>query len=42
MVFSTNKTELVSVASPLSKAALMKKSKDWLARNQNNVSEWGA
>ena len=21
--------------------ALMKKSKDWLARNQNNVSEWG-
>ena len=22
-------------------AALRKKSKDWLARNQNNVSEWG-
>ena len=22
-------------------AALKKKSKDWLARNQNNVSEWG-
>jgi hypothetical protein len=22
------------------KHALMKKSKDWLARNQNNVSEW--
>jgi hypothetical protein len=22
-------------------AALMSKSKDWLARNQNNVSEWG-
>ena len=21
-------------------AALMRKSKDWLARNQNNVSEW--
>ena len=21
--------------------ALMSKSKDWLARNQNNVSEWG-
>ena len=22
-------------------AALRRKSKDWLARNQNNVSEWG-
>ena len=22
-------------------AALMSKNKDWLARNQNNVSEWG-
>ena len=22
-------------------AALKRKSKDWLARNQNNVSEWG-
>ena len=22
-------------------AALMSKSKDWLARNQNDVSEWG-
>ena len=22
-------------------ATLMRKSKDWLARNQNNVSEWG-
>jgi hypothetical protein len=22
-------------------AALRSKSKDWLARNQNNVSEWG-
>ena len=23
-------------------AALMRKSKDWLARNQNNVSEWSS
>jgi hypothetical protein len=22
-------------------AALRRKSKDWLARNQNNISEWG-
>ena len=22
-------------------ASLMKKSKDWMTRNQNNVSEWG-
>jgi len=33
---------LVFVDSPLIKhAALMSKSKDWLARNQNNVSELG-
>ena len=31
----------VCVASPLKHAALMSKSKDWLARNQNIVSEWG-
>jgi ABC-type phosphate transport system ATPase subunit len=31
----------VCVASPLKHAALMSKSKDWLARNQNNVSEGG-
>jgi hypothetical protein len=29
---------LVFVASH---AALRRKSRDWLARNQNNVSEWG-
>jgi hypothetical protein len=36
--------KLVSVASPLSTmkhTALRRKSKDWLAQNQNNVSEWG-
>ena len=33
--------KLVCVASPLKHAALMSKSKDWLARNQNTVSEWG-
>ena len=26
---------------PAKHAALMSKNKDWLARNQNNVSEWG-
>ena len=30
--------KLVFVASH---AALRRKSRDWLARNQNNVSEWG-
>jgi hypothetical protein len=33
--------KLVCVASPLKHAALMSKSKDWLALNQNNVAEWG-
>ena len=32
--------KLVFVASPLT-PALRRKSKDWLARNQDNVSEWG-
>ena len=32
--------KLVFVASPLKQAALRRKSKDWLARNENNVSEW--
>jgi hypothetical protein len=31
--------KLVFVASP--HAALRRKSKDWLARNQDNVSKWG-
>jgi hypothetical protein len=34
--------KLVFVASPLSThAAIRSKSKDWLAENQDNVSEWG-
>ena len=32
--------KLVFVASPLSMLHLRRKSKDWSARNQNNVSEW--
>jgi hypothetical protein len=32
--------KLVFVASLLSMHALTSKSKDWLARNQNNVSKW--
>ena len=32
--------KLVFVASPLKHAALRRKSKDWLALNQNNVSKW--
>jgi hypothetical protein len=32
--------KLVFVASPLT-PALRRKNKDWLARNQDNVSEWG-
>ena len=32
--------KLALVASPLSHAALSRKSKDGLAQNQNNVSEW--
>jgi hypothetical protein len=32
--------KLVFVASLLSMQALTSKSKDWLARNQNNVSKW--
>jgi hypothetical protein len=31
---------LVFVASSLKHTALRRKSKDWLAQNQNNVSEW--
>jgi hypothetical protein len=33
--------KLVFVASPLNHTALRWKSKDWLAWNQDNVSEWG-
>jgi hypothetical protein len=33
--------KLVFVASPLKHAALRRKSKDWLALNQDNVSKWG-
>ena len=33
--------KLVFVASPLNTLMLRRKSKDWLARNQDNVSEWG-
>ena len=37
----SNTIKLVFVVSPLYKStALRRKSKDWLARNQNNVSEW--
>ena len=32
---------LVCVASPLKQVVLRGKGKDWLARNQNNVFEWG-
>ena len=32
--------KLVFVASPLKHVALRRKGKDWLARNQDNVSEW--
>jgi hypothetical protein len=35
----SGKPKLVFVASPL--AALRRKSKDWLARNHDNMSEWG-
>jgi len=31
---------LVFVASPLQHSALRKRSKEWLAWNQDNVSEW--
>jgi hypothetical protein len=33
--------KLVLVAFLLSTQALKKKSKDWSAHNQNNVSQWG-
>ena len=36
----TKTIKLVFVASP-PHASLRRKSKDWLARNQDNVSEWG-
>jgi len=32
--------DYIFVASPLS-TQLRRKSKDWLAQNQNNISEWG-
>jgi len=37
----TKTMKLVFVASPTKHAALMRKSKDWLARNRDNVSQWG-
>ena len=37
----TKTMKLIFVASPLEHAALRKRSKDWLAQHQNNVSEWG-
>ena len=33
-------TKLVFPASPFKKAALRRKSKNWLTQNQDNVSEW--
>jgi hypothetical protein len=36
----TKTVKLVYVAPPLSMKHLMSKSKDWMAQNQNNVSEW--
>jgi len=38
--FETRSGLWLFVASPLS-TQLRRKSKDWLAQNQNNISEWG-
>jgi hypothetical protein len=37
---SSKTKTMVFVAPPLSTEALRRNSNDWLARNQNNVSEW--
>ena len=40
-IFQTKDYQLVFVAYNAKHAELRKKSKDWLLRNQDNVSEWG-
>ena len=40
MVFFSTEMSRNLVVCTAEHAALMRKSKDWFARNQNNVSEW--
>jgi hypothetical protein len=39
--FESNQTKIGICCFSAQYAALGRKSKNWLARNQNNVSEWG-
>ena len=39
--YRSNKIKLVFVTSQLSTQHKRRKSKDWMARNQDNVSKWG-